>query len=85
MCSCNTEIESVTHYILRCPIFNQQRIHLMNDIDKILPNLLLENECIFLSTLLYCKSEFDNDLNSKIFLVNLEFIHSSKKFCMPLF
>ena len=44
MCSCNTEIESVTHYILRCPIFNQQRIHLMNEINKIVPNLLLENE-----------------------------------------
>ena len=85
MCSCNTEIESVTHYILRCPIFNQQRIHLMNEINKIVPNLLLENECIFLSTLLYGKSEFDNDLNSKILLLTLEFIHSSKRFDMPLF
>ena len=57
----------------------------MNEINKIAPNLLLENECVFLTTLLYGKSQFDNDLNSTVFLLTLEYIHSSKRFDIPLY
>ena len=56
----------------------------MNEINRIAPNLLLENECVFLTTLLYGKSQFDNGLNSQILLLTIDFIHSSKRFDMPL-
>ena len=53
MCSCSTEDESVSHYLLRCPNFIQQRVHLMNEIRRLNPNLLLEDDNVFSSILLY--------------------------------
>ena len=41
MCSCNTEEESSTHFLLRCPNFTQDRTHLMNEIKIFKPNLHL--------------------------------------------
>ena len=57
----------------------------MDEINKIVPNLFLENKCMFLSNLLYGLSQFDNDLNLKKILLTLEFIHSSKRFDMSLY
>ena len=85
MCSCNIEEETVTHYFLRCPNFTQQRIYLMNELNKIDPNLLLVNENLLLLTLLYGNTQFNDDLNSRILLLTIEFIHSSKRFDEPLF
>ena len=44
MCSCNTEDESSTHYLLRCPNFAQIRIYLMNEINIIKTSLILLND-----------------------------------------
>ena len=53
MCSCNTEEESSTHYLLRCLNFTQIRIHLMNEIINIKPSLNLLNDDGLSQSLLY--------------------------------
>ena len=85
MCSCNTEEETVAHFILRCPNFTQQRNHLMNEINKINPNFLFLNDNAFLKNLLYGDIKSNNDINTKILDLTIEFIHASKRFDMQLF
>ena len=72
ICSCNIEEETITHYFLRCPNFTQQRIYLMNELNKIDPNLLLVNENLLLLTLLYGNTQFNDDLNSRILYLTIE-------------
>ena len=35
MCSCNTEIESKEHFLLRCPFYSSQRLELFDNLNKI--------------------------------------------------
>ena len=84
MCSCNTEDETVTHYLLRCPNYTQQRMHLMNKITELNPNLLVENHNVLSSILLYGSKQFDNQMNSKIINLTIEYIHTSERFNIPL-
>ena len=84
MCSCNTEDETVTHYLLRCPNYTQQRMPLMNKITELNPNLLVENHNVLSSILLYGSNQFDNQMNSKIINLTIEYIHTSERFNIPL-
>ena len=85
MCSCNTEEETVAHFFLRCPNFTQHRIHLMNEIDKIHPNILTTNDNVSLKILLYGDEKSSDDINSNIIRLTIEFINSSKRFEIQLF
>ena len=40
LCPCNLEVESVSHYFLRCQNFTQQRMILMNELSNIIPSIL---------------------------------------------
>ena len=44
MCSCNSEEESTTHFLLRCPKFDQLRLHLINYINSIDSKLLNDED-----------------------------------------
>ena len=35
MCSCNTEIESNEHFLLRCHFYSSQRLELFNNLNEI--------------------------------------------------
>ena len=85
MCSCNTEEETVAHFFLRCPNFTQHRIHLMNEIDKIHPNILTTNDNLFSKILLYGDEKSSDDINSRIICLTIEFIHSTRRFEIQLF
>jgi len=82
MYSCNTEDETLTHYLLRCPNHTQQRVHLMNELNRISPNLLFKNDNVLSSILLYGVNNISNEMNSKIIHSTIEYIHSSKRFDM---
>ena len=85
MCSCSTEDESVSHYLLRCPNFIQQRVHLMNEIRRLNPNLLLEDDNVLSSILLYGSSQLSNEINSAVIHLTIEYTHTSERFNIPLF
>ena len=81
VCSCLHEEESVSHYLLRCPRFNQLRNDLLGSISlciwndvSILPHQHLTN------LLLYGSNVFDNLRNKVILEKTLAFIHKSKRF-----
>ena len=84
MCSCNTEDETVTRYLLHCPNYTQQRMHLMNRITGLNPNILVENDNVLSSILLYGLNQFNNIMNSKIINMTIAYIHTSERFNSPL-
>ena len=84
MCSCNAKEETATLFLLRCPNLTQLRMHLMNELNGISPNILFENDNVLSSILLYGTKKFNNEMNSKIIKLTIEYIHSSKRFDMPL-
>ena len=53
LCLCNTEVESVSHYYLRCPNYINQRSDLMNELSNLDPSILLLNHNTLTTLLLF--------------------------------
>ena len=60
------EIESVSHFYLRCHQFDIQRLSLMNELFIINPNILQYDENSLTKLLLYGDNLFSYEMNSKI-------------------
>jgi len=84
ICSCNIEEESLNHYLLHCPNFDQIRIHLMNELNKVNPILINLDDISLCKILLYGDGSFDNETNAKIINLTIDFIHKSERFNIPL-
>ena len=59
LCSCDMDIESTSNFFLRCPIFHDKRITLLNTLNKIDCKLIGTNESSLIGTLLFSNSLFD--------------------------
>ena len=84
LCPCNLEVESVSHYFLRCRRYDQLRSILKNElntIDRIILNFP-DNELVNL--LLYGNDKFDNETNTKILTCSIKYIIDSERFSEPL-
>ena len=84
-CTCNVEVESISHYYLRCQNYINQRYDLMNELSNIDPRILQLDSNSLISLLLYGNKSYTDNLNSKIIKLSLIFIKSSKRFEGPLF
>ena len=85
MCSCNSEEESVSHYLLRCPNFVHLRNSLMNELINIDQSLNLLNHESLTNILLYGSKQFNYEVNSKIIKLTINFIKLSERFSSQLF
>ena len=85
MCSCNSEEESTTHFLLRCPNFDQLRLHLINEINTIDSNLLLLNDDDLSEVLLYGDKKISNTINRMILNITIYYIKLSEIFNVQLF
>ena len=79
LCSCSLEIESTSHFFLRCQNFITPRTNLMNELRKLDSNILNLDEISLTKMLLYCDSKYENNVNKKI-LASINFILSTKRF-----
>ena len=84
-CPCNMEIESISHFFLRCLNFTNLRLDLMNELMIINPNLLHYNDEKLTETLLFGDINCSHDTNSKIINLSINFIIKSSRFDGPLF
>ena len=78
------EIESVSHFFLRCLNFNNIRLDLMNELMKINPNLLQITDEKLTETLLYGDINLPHEINSKIINLSISFIIKTNIFDVPL-
>ena len=84
-CSCSMEVESTSHYFLRCHFFDALWATFMNDltnIDSDFPTLRDEN---LSNILLYGNQIYDGKTNQIILLHVIRYIKDSRRFNKPLF
>ena len=80
LCKCGAEIESTTHFLLHCPIHNNDRSSLLSTIRNIDCKLLEITDSSLTQTLLYGNPSFDIITNSLILNAIIDFILSTKRF-----
>ena len=85
ICTCETDVETTTHYLLHCPLFSDERLILINNIWNMDNNILNLNDSRFSEVLLFGNSSFNNTKNTFILNTTIEYIVSSKRFEVPLF
>ena len=80
MCSCGFEPETTYHYLLRCKLYTDLRLDLLNNIYNI--NRFLKNfsEEQLVNVLLYGSENFTLDTNAKILKRTIEFLKATERF-----
>ena len=77
LCKCGIEVESTSHFLLHCPIYNNDRSSLLSTTRNIDRKLLENNDCSLTQTLLCGNPSRDIIINS---LTLNDFILSTKRF-----
>ena len=85
LCKCGDEVESTSHFLLHCPIYNNDRSSLLRTIRNNDCKLLEINDSSLTQTLLYGNPYFDIITNSLILTATIAFILSTKRFEEALF
>ena len=84
LCECKLEPNTTSHFLLRCHLFQVERITLLNDIKENDEHIISENTSNLDQILLYGNENYDHDTNKKILLSTIKFCIDSKRFYMPL-
>ena len=84
ICVCGLEIETATHFLLHCPIFQCARQSLLTNIKKIDESILKKHDELITKTLLYGDDKFDLSCNKSIISLTIEFIVSTERFSNSL-
>ena len=77
---CGAEVESASHFLLHCPIYNNDRSSLLSTIRNIDCKLLEITDSSLTQTLLYGNPSFDIITNSLILNATIDFVLSTKRF-----
>ena len=74
ICVFGLEIETITHFLLHCPIFQCARQSLLTNIKKINESILKKHDTLITKTLLHGDDQFDLSCNELIISSTIEFI-----------
>ena len=84
LCSCSLETESVSHYLLRCPLYAQNRKIILDNLVHIVGSMSNLSDTKLINLLLYGDGQYDVDKNSSILKHTISFLKNSERFHMPL-
>ena len=84
-CLCNAETETISHYLLRCPLLSEQSSKLLESHSNLDNTLLNHCDDNIVNILLYGSSKYNFYPNNKILLPTAEFLKSTEGFDKPLF
>ena len=84
ICVCGLEIETTTHFLLHCPLFQYARQSLLTNIKKIDESILKKHDELITKTLLYGKDKFDLSCNKSIISSAIKFTVSTERFSSSL-
>ena len=76
---CGLEIETTSHLILHCPLFQSGRQSLLMNIKKIDESILQKHDELITKTLLYGNDKFDLSCNKSIISSTIELIVSTER------
>ena len=85
ICSCGFDVESTSHYILHCPMYNDERHTILSTIKSINCRLLDVTETILIKTLLFGNCSVDAETNTQILNATSEYILTTKRLDESLF
>ena len=77
ICNCNSDVESVIHFVLHCPLYSNKRCTLLNSLTKIDHKY---NDSFLTQTLLFGNSLFTTNDSTKIISLTIDFVLSTEKF-----
>ena len=80
MCSCGFELETTDQYLLRCKLYADLRLDLLNNIYTINQSLKYSSEEQLLSVLLFGFEDFTLDTNANIPRRTMEFLNTIERF-----
>ena len=85
-CSCGKgEVETISHYLLHCSNYSEERLALLNTIRNIDMSILQLSDSKFTSVLLFGDNSFDNNKNTFALDATIDYIISTRTFDVPLF
>ena len=84
MCVCGVEIETITNFFFRCPLFQCARQSLLTNTKKIDESILKKHDELITKTLLYGDNKFDLSCNKFIISSTIELILSTERFSNSL-
>ena len=85
MCCCGFEPETTDHYLLRCKLYTDLRLNLLNDIYTINQSLNFFYEDQLVNVLLFGSDNFTLDTNANILRRTIEFLKANERFNSLLF
>ena len=80
MCSCGFEPETTDHYLLRCKLYTDLRLDLLNDIYTINQSLKNFSEDQLVNVLLFGSENFTLDANANILRRTIAFLKATERF-----
>ena len=84
ICNCGEDIETISHYLLHCPDYLEERKILLNTISCIVPNIFDLNNDQLTEILLYGKEDLDNINNTSILDATINYLIETKRFIAQL-
>ena len=84
MCDSGSEIESTQHFLLRCPIFNDERKKLFKSLYDIKPSILKLQKNFVANILLFVSDKFEETIKKKILQSTITYLKLSSRFKDPL-
>ena len=85
MYSCDFEPETTDHYLLRCKLYTDLRLDLLNNIYTIKKSLKNFSEEQLVNVLLFGSENFTLDTNTNILKRTIEFLKATERFNSLLF
>ena len=76
--SCGFDVESTSHYVLRCPMHNDERRTLLSSIKNIVCRLLDVTETVLIKAFLFENCSIDVHTNIQILNASIEYILTTK-------
>ena len=84
LCSCNTETETTSHYLLRCSFFIPLRKTLLDNVTKIVGSISNYSNDELVELLLYGDSSLSFETNKSLINLTIAYLKSSERFDVPL-
>ena len=81
-CLCSISPETTVHFFLKCPLFSNARVTLLNSVDVVLlaNNFFTQNNNELTNLLLYGHPSFSDSDNKNILIATLDYISNSNRF-----
>ena len=84
LCSCSLEIESTSHYLLRCPFYSHIRKALLDNIIDLIGDISNFSDDKLTNLLLHGDNIHNVEINTSILKNTIIFLKSSERFDVPL-